>query len=73
MLAIAISLLFGLAAFAAVAVIQASLVAEVRRARIILSELAEIDSAERGSKPARLSLPAPAQADWVLPARCAAA
>ena len=43
MLAIAISLLFALAAFASIAVIATSLVAGARRARAILAELAEID------------------------------
>ena len=43
MLAIAISLLFGLAAFAALAVIRSSVIAGSRRARAILAELAEIE------------------------------
>jgi hypothetical protein len=43
MLAIAISLLFGLAAFAALAVLGASLSRCARRARAILAELAEIE------------------------------
>ena len=44
MLIVAISLLFGLAAFAAIAVIRLSLTAGAGRARVILAELAEIDS-----------------------------
>ncbi len=40
MLAIAISLLFGVVAFAAVAVIHASVAHGARRARLILAELA---------------------------------
>lgn len=47
MLAIAISLLFGLAAFTALAVIYASLVRGARSARYILAEL------ESGRRPAR--------------------
>jgi hypothetical protein len=43
MLAIAISLLFGLAAFAALAVIRSSVTVGARRARTILAELAEIE------------------------------
>jgi hypothetical protein len=43
MLAIAISLMFGLAAFTALAVIRSSVVAGSRRARAILAELAEIE------------------------------
>jgi hypothetical protein len=39
MLAIAISLLFGVATFAAVAVIHASIVQGIRRAPLILAEL----------------------------------
>lgn len=45
MLAIAISLLFGFAAFSALTVVHASLVAGARRARLILAELAEIERA----------------------------
>lgn len=59
MLAVAISLLFGFATFAALAVIHASLVAGARRARLILAELAEIERAagapltlSRNSRPA---------------------
>jgi len=44
MLAIAVSLLFGLAAFTALAVLASSLVTGARRARVILAELAEIDA-----------------------------
>jgi hypothetical protein len=43
MLAIAISLLFALVAFASVAVVAASVTAAARRARAILAELAEIE------------------------------
>ena len=43
MLAIAIALLFGSAAFAALAVIRSSLRAGSARGRLILAELAEID------------------------------
>lgn len=46
MLAIAISLLFGFAACAALIVVHASLVAGARRARHIFAELAEMDQAE---------------------------
>jgi hypothetical protein len=46
MLAIAISLLFGFAACAALIVVHASLVAGARRARLILAELAEMDRVE---------------------------
>ena len=43
MLAIAIALLFALAAFASIAVVASSVIAGARRARAILAELAEID------------------------------
>jgi L-arabinose isomerase len=43
MLAIAVSLLFGLAACAALAVIRVSLLTGWARARLILAELAEFD------------------------------
>ena len=43
MLAIAVSLLFGLAAFAALAVIASSLSSGSRRVRAILAELAAIE------------------------------
>ena len=43
MLAIAISLLFALAAFASLAVIATSVIAGASRARAILAELAELD------------------------------
>lgn len=46
MLAIAISLLFGFAACAALIVVHASLVTGARRARQILAELAEMDRVE---------------------------
>ncbi len=54
MLAIAISLLFGLVAFAAIAVVHASVVTGTRRARRILAELAAISRTEvpaRGFRP----------------------
>ena len=56
MLAIAVSVLFTLAAFAALAVIHASLVAGARRTRAILAELAEIERGQRviRVRPARL-------------------
>ena len=47
MLAITISLLFGLAAFAAVAVLGASLIAGSRQIRVILAEVAEIERRRR--------------------------
>ena len=47
MLAIAISLLFALAAFIALAVLHASLVTGSRRVRAILAELAEIERSAR--------------------------
>jgi hypothetical protein len=50
MLAMAVSLLFGLAAFAAFAVIRSSLVVAVGRARLILGDLAEIERGERASR-----------------------
>lgn len=69
MLAIAISLLFGLAAFAALAVIRSSAIVGSHRARAILAELAEID------RRARVSRPRPA-AEWQplapMPVRAAA-
>ena len=43
MLAIALSLLFALAAFASIAVIATSVIAGARRARAILAELAAIE------------------------------
>jgi hypothetical protein len=51
MLAIAVSLLFGLAAFAALVVIASSLKAGARRARAIVAELAEIDRTARVTRP----------------------
>ena len=47
MLTITISLLFGLAAFAAMAVLSSSLIAGSRRVRAILAGLAEIERLER--------------------------
>ena len=47
MLTITISLLFGLAAFAAMAVLGSSLIAGSRRVRAILAELAEIERLAR--------------------------
>ena len=58
MLAIAVSLLFGLAAFAALSVISSSLVAGSRRTRAILAELAEIERQARVTRP-RAARPAP--------------
>ena len=55
MLALAISLLFGLAACAALAVIRASLLVGTARARLILAELAEIDRRASASRPRRRS------------------
>ena len=51
MLAIAVSLLFALAAFAALAVIWSSLVAGSRRTRAILAELAAIERKARVTPP----------------------
>ena len=60
MLAIAVTLLFALAALAAIAVIVASLVSGSRRARLILAELADFEPrAERVTRPSP-SRPAPA-------------
>ena len=54
MLAIAVSVLFALAAFAAFTVIHASWVTGSRRARAILAELAEIEREARVTRgPAR--------------------
>lgn len=47
MLAIAVSLLFALAAFAALAVTHAALLTGTRRVRAILAELAEIERSQR--------------------------
>ena len=47
MLAIAVSLLFALAAFLALVVLHASLAVGARRVRFILAELAEIDRRAR--------------------------
>jgi hypothetical protein len=58
MLAIAISLLFGLATIAALAVISSSLVSGSRRVRAILAELAEIERAQIERKP-RVTRPRP--------------
>ena len=69
MLAIAISCLFGLAAFAALVVIRSSLVAGAGRARMILAQLAEIERQPRVIRTvAALHRPRPA---W-LPALAAA-
>ncbi len=43
MLTIALSLLFGIVAFAAIAVLAVSLVSGARRARVIVAELATIE------------------------------
>jgi hypothetical protein len=59
MLGMAISLLFALAALAALAVIRRSLVAGSARARLILAELAEIENCAAVTRPsaeARLPL-----------------
>jgi hypothetical protein len=57
MLALAVSLLFGLAALAAVAVIHSSLVVGIRRARLILAELDEIERQARVTRPAPAGSP----------------
>jgi hypothetical protein len=60
MIAIAISLLFGAAAFASVMVIHASVVRGARRARLIWIELAAHDAPRAGRiTPASRSLVAP--------------
>ena len=59
MLTIAISLLLALAAFAAIAVIHASLVAGARRARAILAELDAIERRARAS-----TRPAASRPQW---------
>ena len=61
MLAIAVSLLFALAAFLALAVIHASLTAGAMRVREILAELAQIERSARVTR-ARpvLAMPRPA-------------
>ena len=51
MLAIAISLLFGLAAFAALAAFASALFSGARRTRSIMAELAEIERRARVSRP----------------------
>ena len=61
MLAMAISLLFGFAAFAAIVVIHASLVIGGRRARMILAALDEIEHAA-GVKSAEVRRPRAAMA-----------
>lgn len=63
MLAIAISLLFGAAAFAAVTVIHASVAHGARRARLIWAELAALEAPRPGritpaSRPRGPALPA---------------
>ena len=50
MLAITISLLFGLTAFAAMAVLGSSMMAGSRRIWAILAELAEIERRRRGTR-----------------------
>ena len=55
-MAIAASLLFGLAAFAALAVLGSSLASGSRRVRAILAELAEIERKARVTR-ARAGLP----------------
>jgi hypothetical protein len=67
MLAIAISLLFGLAACVALAVIRSSVITGSRRVQTILAELAEIDRREeftrtRSALPAQRLMPVPAAA-----------
>ncbi|HEU4652261.1 MAG TPA: hypothetical protein VFS49_12680 [Croceibacterium sp.] len=63
MLAITVSLLFALAAAAALAVLRSSLLVGCARARLILAELAEIDRQARASRPAPALLqPRPALA-----------
>ena len=52
MLTIALSLLFTLAAVVAIAVVRASLVTGVHRARVILAELAEIERRAWATRPA---------------------
>ena len=52
MLAIAIALLFGLAGLAAIAVLRASLIVGISRARLILAELAEIERRAGATRPA---------------------
>lgn len=51
MLAIAVSLLFGFAAFAALAVIRSSVAVGSARARMILAELAQIDRRPAVTRP----------------------
>lgn len=51
MLTIAVSLLFGLTTFVALAVIASSLVSGSRRVRTILAELAEIERKARVTRP----------------------
>ena len=52
MLAIAVTLLFALAAFATILVIASSLASGSRRVRMILAELAEFEvAAERATRP----------------------
>ena len=65
MLAITVSLLFGLAAFAALATLCSSLLAGSRRARAILAELAEIERRGRVTRfrpalPKQRAVPSPA-------------
>ena len=56
MLAIAVSLLFALAALAAVAVTRASLISGTRRWRLILAELDALDRAARVTRPVSAGL-----------------
>ena len=51
MLAITVSLLFALAAAAAIAVLRSSVLIGSARARLILAELAEIDREARATRP----------------------
>ena len=51
MLALAVSLLFGFAAFVALAVIQSSVLVGARRTRAILAELGEIERRTRIARP----------------------
>ena len=69
MLTITISLLFGLAAFTALAVVSSSLIAVSRRVRTIAAELAEIER-RAGLTRARWALP---RSQGVLPQAFAAA
>ena len=61
MLAIVVSLLFGLAAFAALAAIISSLGVGVARGRAIFAELAELDRRSRVTAPWEADRPAAAR------------